>query len=105
MDELKHEGFLPKFSLRWMAFWFTISIFFAWVIRQAVLGSQWASAAVFTFGVIAVLFAMYAAIFLAVWLPSYLAGMERAKFTRTQSFDNDEASPQQALASEQEQSK
>ncbi|MEZ6091028.1 MAG: hypothetical protein R3C05_24010 [Pirellulaceae bacterium] len=100
MEELKHEGFLPKFTLRWMAFYFTLSIFVAWVIRQAMQGSLWASAAIFTLAMCVALFLLYAIAFLAIWLPSSQANRNGITANRSNADGSSELSRSDPLLSE-----
>lgn len=78
MEDLESDGLLPRFSLRWFAFYFTLSIVLAWVLRQAIVGHLWAWAVMFTASVVVGLFLIYAAIFMLVWIPSSALRMHTA---------------------------
>lgn len=90
------QRLLPQLTLRSVLFWFTISIFAAWVIRQATLESQWAIAMVVAIAATAGFFLIYASLFLLVWLPAEM-------FRTTESIpneiedDSDDAFPPQLV--------
>lgn len=79
-EHIESDGLLPRFSLQRLALSFTLAIFLAWVIRQAIIGHLWAKAAISTSLSMAVLFAIYAFLFLIIWLPNWLT-------QRSESFD------------------
>lgn len=78
MDNVESGGLLPRFTLRWFSIYFTLAIFGAWILRQALMGSLWAWAAVFTLAALAGFFAFYALLFLVIWIPSRLAQSGRS---------------------------
>ncbi|QDV69789.1 hypothetical protein Poly24_35060 [Rosistilla carotiformis] len=78
MENVESDGLLPRFTLRWFSILFTLSVLVAWIFRQSVLGSQWASAAMVTLAVMAGMFAIYAVLFMLIWAPNALANLGNA---------------------------
>ncbi|QDS89365.1 hypothetical protein EC9_35640 [Rosistilla ulvae] len=75
MENVESDGLLPRFTLRWFSIVFTLSVLVAWIFRQSVLGSLWASAAMVTLAVMGGMFAIYAVLFMVIWAPNALANL------------------------------
>ncbi|QDV58345.1 hypothetical protein [Rosistilla oblonga] len=75
MENIESGGLLPRFTLRWFSICFTLSVLIAWILRQAVMGSLWAQAGIATLVAMAGFFAIYAVLFLTIWIPTAIANL------------------------------
>lgn len=66
---------IPQFSIRTLLALTAVAAMIAWVLHQATAGALWAKSTAASVAFVAVLFAMYAALFVASWVAGRLFGI------------------------------
>ena len=101
-EEVETQDLLPSFSLKRLAIYFTLSILFAWVFRQAMNGQLWAIALVGTASATVMLMLIFAFVFLMVWIPARFTKLGREKLAEGSPFAKDQLPPQLIRPSDRE---